>query len=178
MIRMWRLCLLFALLSVTCGRPQLSLRSHEMMNFINKAKTTWTAGENFQNVKYEHLKSLCGTMLKGPQLPDTVKHASNIKLPDNFDARTEWPNCKTIGQIRDQGSCGSCWVKTASHSSADDILTVIKYTYERVFVSRRRSVRGFTPKQNKLGLARSSLNRQFLVADVIGVIAATLYVTH
>ncbi len=42
-LRMWRLCLLSSLLSVTCSRPQLSTHSHdEMINFINTVKTTWT----------------------------------------------------------------------------------------------------------------------------------------
>lgn len=31
-------------------------------------------------------------------------------LPENFDAREHWPNCPTIREVRDQGSCGSCWV--------------------------------------------------------------------
>jgi len=31
-------------------------------------------------------------------------------LPDSFDARTQWPDCPTIKEVRDQGSCGSSWV--------------------------------------------------------------------
>ena len=31
------------------------------------------------------------------------------KLPEFFDARQKWPDCPTIGEIRDQGNCGSCW---------------------------------------------------------------------
>ena len=31
-------------------------------------------------------------------------------LPDEFDARTEWPECPSIEEIRDQGACGSCYV--------------------------------------------------------------------
>lgn len=37
--------------------------------------------------------------------------AEDITLPENFDAREQWPNCPTIKEIRDQGSCGSCWVR-------------------------------------------------------------------
>ena len=31
-------------------------------------------------------------------------------LPATFDARDQWKNCPTIWEVRDQGSCGSCWV--------------------------------------------------------------------
>ena len=31
-------------------------------------------------------------------------------LSEEFDARTEWPECPSIGEIRDQGACGSCYV--------------------------------------------------------------------
>lgn len=32
-----------------------------------------------------------------------------IALPDAFDAREKWPECKDSFRILDQGSCGSCW---------------------------------------------------------------------
>lgn len=35
----------------------------------------------------------------------------NFELPKEFDSRAAWPMCPTIGEIRDQGSCGSCWVR-------------------------------------------------------------------
>jgi cathepsin B len=35
---------------------------------------------------------------------------SNQDIPESFDAREQWPDCPTIQEIRDQGSCGSCWV--------------------------------------------------------------------
>ena len=31
-------------------------------------------------------------------------------LPASFDAREQLKNCPTIQEVRDQGSCGSCWV--------------------------------------------------------------------
>ena len=36
--------------------------------------------------------------------------AANQDIPESFDAREQWPDCPTIQEIRDQGSCGSCWV--------------------------------------------------------------------
>lgn len=68
---MW--CALFLVLgsglSISWARPHLPPLSHEMVNFINKANTTWKAGPNFHNVDYSYVKRLCGTLLKGPKLP-------------------------------------------------------------------------------------------------------------
>lgn len=50
---------------------------------------------------------LCNRVLLCPR----VGFAEDMDLPENFDAREQWPNCPTIKQIRDQGSCGSCWVR-------------------------------------------------------------------
>jgi cathepsin B len=36
------------------------------------------------------------------QLPKIVHDVPN-DLPDNFDARDQWPNCPTIKEVRDQG---------------------------------------------------------------------------
>jgi len=42
-----------------------------------------------------------------------------VNIPATFDARQQWPSCTTIGNIRDQGSCGSCWAFAATESLAD-----------------------------------------------------------
>lgn len=42
-------------------------------------------------------------------------------LPEQFDARTQWPDCPTIREIRDQGSCGSCWAFGAVEAMSDRV---------------------------------------------------------
>lgn len=41
------------------------------------------------------------------------------EIPENFDSRKEWPGCPTISEIRDQGSCGSCWAFGAVEAMSD-----------------------------------------------------------
>uniref|UniRef100_A0A2P2KCN4 Peptidase C1A papain C-terminal domain-containing protein n=1 Tax=Rhizophora mucronata TaxID=61149 RepID=A0A2P2KCN4_RHIMU len=46
-------------------------------------------------------------------------HPKSLKLPKEFDARTAWSQCSTIGRILDQGHCGSCWAFGAVESLSD-----------------------------------------------------------
>ncbi|KAK6488869.1 cathepsin B-like [Huso huso] len=119
---MWRLVALLCLLSVFARAhtlPRLPPLSHELVNYINKANTTWKARHNFPNADLSYVKKLCGTFLNGPKLPVMVEYAGDVKLPDSFDPREQWPNCPTIQEIRDQGSCGSCWAFGAAEAISD-----------------------------------------------------------
>jgi cathepsin B len=51
----------------------------------------------------------------------TIEHEVPKDLPDNFDARDQWPNCPTIKEVRDQGSCGSCWAFGAVEAMSDRV---------------------------------------------------------
>uniref|UniRef100_A0A8C6WHA6 Cathepsin Bb n=1 Tax=Neogobius melanostomus TaxID=47308 RepID=A0A8C6WHA6_9GOBI len=108
MNRLTSLCLVVTLYFTISQAHPLSIL--EIADFVNKANTTWTAGQNFHNVDVSYIKTLCGTLMNGPKLPQVFHNTENIKLPDRFDAREQWPKCPTIPQIRDQGNCGSCWV--------------------------------------------------------------------
>ncbi|KIH53822.1 papain family cysteine protease [Ancylostoma duodenale] len=41
------------------------------------------------------------------------------EIPQSFDARANWPECKSIGMIRDQSACGSCWAVSAASAMSD-----------------------------------------------------------
>nr|AGN52668.1 cathepsin B [Channa striata] len=113
--------LLAACLSVSLARPQFHSLSSEMVNYINKINTTWKAGHNFHNVDSSYIQKLCGTKLNGPKLPVLLQYTGDVKLPKQFDAREQWPNCPTLKEIRDQGSCGSCWAFGAAEAISDRV---------------------------------------------------------
>lgn len=56
------------------------------------------------------------------QQPAKLFGTEKNDLPTEFDARLNWPNCPTIREIRDQGSCGSCWAFGAVEAMSDRVI--------------------------------------------------------
>ncbi|XP_039604384.1 cathepsin B-like isoform X1 [Polypterus senegalus] len=121
MLRFLTLCCIILVVTDAKILPHFEPLSPDLINYINKLNTTWKAGQNFQNADINYVKKLCGTFLDGPKLPIMVEFAGKIELPVNFDSREQWPNCPTIKEIRDQGSCGSCWAFGATEAMSDRI---------------------------------------------------------
>ncbi|KAK4795409.1 hypothetical protein SAY86_013403 [Trapa natans] len=84
----------------------------------------WQASMNlrFSNFTVGEFKRLLGvkpTPHRELRKTPTVTHSPSLKLPAQFDARTAWSQCSTIGRILDQGHCGSCWAFGAVESLSD-----------------------------------------------------------
>jgi len=93
----------------------------ELSKHINSLKTTWIASERpaaiFANRTHAQAKLLMGTRLDGPKLPQISYE--KVKAPDAFDSRTNWPECVTMQNVRDQSNCGSCWAFGAVEAISD-----------------------------------------------------------
>jgi len=117
-------CLAFVVVNgrVTKQKPFLT---NKFINEINSAQSTWKAGPSkFMAMSKESVKRLMGVR---PEYFEQMKSFPKIEhevpndLPDNFDARVQWPNCASIKEVRDQGSCGSCWAFGAVEAMTDRI---------------------------------------------------------
>lgn len=94
--------------------------SHKMVEYINYINTTWKAGQNFDGVSLKYIRGLMGVHKDNHkyQLP-SIRHKVPLDLPESFDSREKWSDCPSISEIRDQGSCGSCWAFGAVEAMSD-----------------------------------------------------------
>jgi cathepsin B len=142
-----RFCLIIYLaLAIVNGRILKSkkpLLSSNLVNEINLLQTTWKAAPSkFMSWSTESIKRLMGVHpdnYEQHKKLDVLVHEVPNDLPENFDAREQWPNCPTLKEVRDQGrlvlltniknkfydiffnSCGSCWAFGAVEAMSDRI---------------------------------------------------------
>jgi cathepsin B len=92
------------------------------VNALLENRGTWVADtqNKFAGMTLEQKQKYLGTIMTplGDNAPKTA-YPKDGETPQDFDARTQWPNC--IHPIRDQEQCGSCWAFGASESFSDKI---------------------------------------------------------
>ncbi|ESO83137.1 hypothetical protein LOTGIDRAFT_197490 [Lottia gigantea] len=105
-------------------KPNFGLLSDAEIDYINKAAKTWKAQRNFaENIDRKYIHKLMGVHPDSKKYHDKLPQKTHqvADLPTNFDARVQWPNCPTLKEVRDQGSCGSCWAFGAVEAMSDRI---------------------------------------------------------
>ncbi|XP_063959356.1 cathepsin B-like [Lytechinus pictus] len=111
-----------SLLAVGMAMTDLDRLQSETILKVNSMRTTWKAGMNFKGRELDDIKRMLGTFRHpNRRLPRLENPPICKSLPENFDARVQWPNCPTIKEVRDQGSCGSCWAFGAVEAMSDRI---------------------------------------------------------
>lgn len=119
-------CVFFTVLMCLLSQETIALQnplSDEFINRINSKQSSWTAGRNFPlHISMTYIKNLMGT-IKDDNLAklQKINHDAGLiaVLPKNFDPREKWPNCPSLKEIRDQGSCASCWAFGAVEAMTD-----------------------------------------------------------
>lgn len=99
------LCLSIALNE---AQSEKTLLSTDLVHEINAKQTSWkaTPSSKFLSWSKESIERLMGVhpdYLERHKQLDVLVHDVPEDLPENFDARENWPNCPTLKEVRDQG---------------------------------------------------------------------------
>lgn len=115
--------LLISMLLVAVSATDFAPLSEDIVHFVNKIKTTWTAEKSkFHSWDLSAFKKTLGARGIGEKSRlQKLVHDNVADLPENFDSREEWPKCTTIKEVRDQGMCGSCWAFGGVEAMSDRI---------------------------------------------------------
>uniref|UniRef100_A0A2M3Z876 Putative cathepsin b n=1 Tax=Anopheles braziliensis TaxID=58242 RepID=A0A2M3Z876_9DIPT len=86
---------------------------------------SWKPDTNFRsNIHYHTFRSLKGIGESRTGFKVPIKHYDyvyDIDIPESFDSREQWPKCDSLREIRNQGTCGSCWAVAAASVMSDRV---------------------------------------------------------
>lgn len=115
----------FAVKQIPQAKIQANILQDLIVQKVNAHPNAgWKAATNSRFNKYtvEQFKYILGAKKLPKNALESIPvktYPKSLELPKEFDARTAWPQCKTIGNILDQGHCGSCWAFGAVESLQD-----------------------------------------------------------
>lgn len=104
-------------------RDEEPVNNAAFIDFLNSQATTWRAGHNarWEGLSYGHVRQICGSLPEPTELSLPVRKPQPAgAIPTSFDARQQWgAMCPSTKDVRDQGSCGSCWAVSAAETMTD-----------------------------------------------------------
>jgi len=95
---------------------------------VNSVQGSWTASASSPLATMTHQQIQHSLVGVRRDIPNPYRPSLEMKryteeerraAPEEFDARKQWPSCKSMSQIRDQAWCGSCWAFGAVESMSD-----------------------------------------------------------
>jgi len=127
-----KLVIALALIAAVAFAEEIAV-STKMIREINQHQNLWRAAHNhITRLPKSQARSLLGLSMEKldhSMLSKKVYTAAEIaNSPDEFDSRTNWPNCDSMKDIRDQRQCGSCWAFGAVEAMSDRICVVTTET--------------------------------------------------
>jgi cathepsin B len=107
------------------GQEKVDTRSdiQKIADAINSDPTsTWQAEKTPSEADVAYRSRMFNLIIdEVPAEFDEQPELSVADLPENFDSRTNWKDCQSIKEIRDQSGCGSCWAFGAAGAMSDRV---------------------------------------------------------
>jgi hypothetical protein len=75
-------------------------------------RSPWLGSMGLKEVDTPQLARLMDQVRPAPNRPPTAQELAEI--PDSFDARKQWPQCRWLHSPMDQGNCGRCLMPLAA----------------------------------------------------------------
>jgi len=123
--------------------PEAHPASYEsLVKAINSKASTWVAetSPRFKELSRKDARKLMGTIMGKAAIRLPAKHRvlgdahdkKDDPIPESFDARQKWPECPSIGHIRDQANCGSCWAFASTEAYNDRTCIASKGKFQQL----------------------------------------------
>ncbi|EYB95957.1 hypothetical protein Y032_0154g2962 [Ancylostoma ceylanicum] len=98
------------------------LTGQVFVDYINEHQSFYRAEYSPEAEAFVKARIMDLKYLAKPKKEEVLSHVvRDGELPKRFDARDHWPKCKSIGMIRDQSGCGSCWAVSSASAMSDQL---------------------------------------------------------
>ncbi|KAK6731317.1 hypothetical protein RB195_007656 [Necator americanus] len=95
-----------------------TLTGHALADYLRKHQTFFKVKESPEaDLRMKFVMD--SRFMTIPSDKDRKEVELDEEPPERFDARDKWPDCVSIGTIRDQSFCGSCWAVSAAEVMSD-----------------------------------------------------------